>query len=121
MSFFSQGNGFTNRLAKSLDASDGGRDYLLVNSTSVFYPQGVQPTRVCRITNNGAAQTNAVNIYDSATPNNPAVGELVYSVVLGVSGSATGQVDLQLPLKLGLAVKMAGALTSGTAVLVSWV
>lgn len=111
------------RTAKALDVSDGGRDYLAISDTAAHYPVGAQPNRVCRVINGGAgtAQTNALNIYDSATPESPQAGELIWSGILGSSITAAGIVNLQIPLKQTLVAKMAGAVTASTVVLVTWV
>lgn len=99
------------RLAKPLLVTEGGFDYMPV-TTVAGGPTNIIATRICRLYNSGAAQTNATNVYDAQNPQSPVAGELIWSEVLGASEVR----DLQFPLKRNLCVQMAGTLTASTAV-----
>lgn len=113
--------GYQDIRARKIDAetgelitSVGGVDYARLATaagTAVQLAKG-SAGRVCRIINTGAAQTNAVAVYDSATA---ATGPLLWSGTLG----AGAVLDLQVVAKNGIAY---AALTAavGADVLISF-
>lgn len=109
----------TARGARPLDVTTGGNSYFVIPSgsaasTPIDPPTDVFPWAISGLINTGAAQTNAISIYDCDAGQSTSGLDPIWTGVL--PASTNGRIPLEIPLKRGLVIVPAG--TTGADILV---